>query len=225
MFAGGSPPSNIGRGITVRTSPMFAGGSPPPNIDPWMAVTNRPTFAGGRPPLNIDRWITVTGRSSLQGGARPLNIAASKGLTMPRISQTEKRYAIRRALAGIDAQLDASTTPMLHGKRHTVAEMKAVLQRALDAAAAVDKARAAYAHAVRQERAASRPAEALLLVLKGWIVNHRGPKADVLGAFGWKPPKKPGPKTVEGKARGAAKTRATRAAKKAALQEAKRARR
>ena len=132
---------------------------------------------------------------------------------MPRATQTTKLERARTLVAGIQKHLAAGGKYYLQGRAFSRDDLIATFQEELDALRAIQAARAALASAVAREVDVERRVRSLELDLKGLVQNLFGHRIDVLGAFGWSVPKKPGPKTPAAKALGAEKAAATRKAR------------
>jgi hypothetical protein len=133
---------------------------------------------------------------------------------MPRTTQTARSAAATAVLRGITKRLVAGKTYSVDGKTYSPKEIAARYQAYLDALEGLRSARAALRLAVANERKVARQLAALTVGLKTMLTVQFGTSNVVLADFGWSVPKKPGPKTVAGKVAGAAKARATRAARK-----------
>jgi hypothetical protein len=118
-----------------------------------------------------------------------------------------------KALLGVDQTFQGLTTVKLQGTVWTLADIKAALQGAIDAANASDTAKQHKVDAVADERKARAKANALLSAMKAWVVGNSGTdNAGPLGVLGFEPPK-PRKVKVTTKAAALAKSEATRAAR------------
>jgi hypothetical protein len=119
-----------------------------------------------------------------------------------------------RITEGLTRRFSALGKPLLlDGEAFTVAQLAALFRDHDDAIAAVDRARAGLAAAVERERVAALRAVHLTRALKTVVHAHFGDSPEAWADFGWEVPRKPGPRTPEAKARGAAKGRETRRAR------------
>jgi hypothetical protein len=149
----------------------------------------------------------------IEGKGSPSNSIALERGPMPKITKTEKRARARDAIAGLKKHFGPGEIKQLGGKATTRDGLVAVLQEHLDALAAVDAATVALRVAVARESALDRRVRALVRLLQHLVVSRLGADHAIFGDFGWKVPKKPGPKTVAAKAEGARKAELTRAAR------------
>jgi len=133
---------------------------------------------------------------------------------MPRLSKVTKFARTVSVIDGLTKRMKPSEPYVLSGKRFTQAQLLAVFRAHRDALSGVDHARARFRAAVAKERKAAAEAAATTARLKAWVANEFGLDLAVWADFGWVLPKKPGPKTVGGKARGVAKRAAAREARK-----------
>ena len=148
----------------------------------------------------------------IEGEARPaISLAPDRG-NMPKTSQTTKADRARSVLQGIEKRLTPLKSVKVRRKKRSVKELAAVYTAYLDALDEVRRARSVLALAVRKERAAARGVAALTPELKLIVRVICGGGVDVLGDFGWAPPKKPGPRTVAAKFDGVSKRAAGREA-------------
>jgi hypothetical protein len=129
---------------------------------------------------------------------------------MPRISKLAKLTRARSITSGLFKHFAPRIKHRIAGNRYSQREMIAVFQSHLEAIEEVDAARARLGAAVQKERALGRRADALSMELKAFIENRFGANVVVLADFGWRPPKKPGPKTVAAKLAGVKKREAKR---------------
>jgi hypothetical protein len=118
-----------------------------------------------------------------------------------------------KALLGVDQAFPGLTTVKLMGTIWTLADIKATLQGAIDAANASDKAKQQKVDAVANERKARAKASALLSAIKANVVGNSGTDAaGPLGVLGFQPPK-PHKVSVKTKAEAQQKSAATRASR------------
>jgi hypothetical protein len=118
-----------------------------------------------------------------------------------------------KALLGVDQVFSGLTTVKLKGTIWTLADIKATLSGAVDAANANDKAKQQKADAVANEREARAKAVALLSAMKAWVIGNSGTDASgPLGELGFEPPK-PRKVSVQTKAVAQQKSAATRKAR------------
>ncbi len=100
----------------------------------------------------------------------------------------------------------------LGGESLKVADLIDILEAPTAAAAATDKAKAAYTASVTAERAARTKARTTRVSLQSYLVGIHGEDSTILAEFGMVIKKQPA-KTVEVKAEAAEKMRATRKAR------------
>ena len=135
------------------------------------------------------------------------------GESMARISQTTKRWRTTRALEGVKTVFPGDGSLQIAGRAYTYAKLRELLQAQLDALDAIEAARSAYAYAVARERELAPRVNRVLVSLQLSLRGKHGADVALLGQFGFRPPRKPGPKTVASRRRVVEKGRATRAAK------------
>jgi hypothetical protein len=132
---------------------------------------------------------------------------------MARISQTDKRTRTRKALDGVTKTFPSQGSITLLGKTYSHAELRALLQGQLDALDAIDAAKQSYAVAVQRERQLAPRVTKVVFALRDHLLSRHGSNLAGLAPFGFRPPRKPGPKTTAAKLHGVQKRAATRAAK------------
>lgn len=111
--------------------------------------------------------------------------------------------------AGIDKHITGNVT--LGSVAYTTATLKAVFALAITAITAAEALHQQWTDAVASAHTAEATANALLELLRNYVISQFGKTANaVLGDFGMTAPKAPGPKTVAAKATAAAKAAATR---------------
>jgi hypothetical protein len=170
---------------------------------------------GGRGlPSNPALGLTLATRLGIAGSTLPPNGTRAIEGAMPRKTKLMKRDALRRLLSGIAKRFPPAREFVLEQKKYTRAELAAVFEAHLRALDAVDQAHAAHRAALRKEDEAGRAAHHLAQVLQRLVAGELGRRLGVLADFGWKVPKKPGPKTTKAKLAGTTKARATREARK-----------
>jgi hypothetical protein len=119
-----------------------------------------------------------------------------------------------KAIAGTKQHLASEPSVPLEGTSYTPAAVEARFQSAIDAADATVTARGVFRDAVKAEAAQRAGILLFLTALKAYVVLKFGQDAAATQAdFGFVPRKKP-VRTADAKAMAAAKTRATRAARK-----------
>jgi hypothetical protein len=128
---------------------------------------------------------------------------------MPRIAKVMKRARAASMIAGLKKRFAPDHVFALRNVKYTRQELIALCQAQIDALDAVAAAAVAAAAARARERAAARRLQDVTQSLKAFIGVTFGDRASY-GDFGWEAPKKPGPKTVAAKARGAERLRETR---------------
>jgi hypothetical protein len=130
---------------------------------------------------------------------------------------TEKDLATK-TMSGIDAHFAGLAGIPLDGEVFTPATLKAVFQDEIDGLNAADAQKIVWQQKVALGRTKVTRARQVRKALQGWVLSTQGAGAvQVLGDLGMEPPKPPGPRTAAAKAQSVAKSKATRAAKKAAL--------
>jgi hypothetical protein len=148
---------------------------------------------------------------TFEGRRYPSNSTRVGPGAMPRSSKEKQLASARDAIAGLKKTFAPGEAMVVGGIECTRDEIIADLQAHVDALRAVDAARAAYRGAVGRERDAARAAAAWLARVKLFLLANHGGNEAVLSAFGWKAPKKPGPKTVASKLQGVRRAEETRA--------------
>jgi hypothetical protein len=133
---------------------------------------------------------------------------------MPRISKIDKLAQARNIIRGVSSRFTKGTGYQLAGKKYSPRELIALFQAHVDAIHEVEAARARFTVAVLNEKEAARRTAGMAQALRLFIAGNFGEAPEVWGAFGWDPPKKPGPKTVRAKVAGVQKRATGRAAKK-----------
>jgi hypothetical protein len=165
----------------------------------------------------LDAFASPAVQRTIEGQARPAILFQSRGasharrrLVMPRVAKVIKRARASSILAGLKKRYEPDDVLNVGGKKCTRRELVDLYQAHLDALRAVDETAAAASAAVAKERAIARDLGPVTFFLKVWVESTLGRSPVILGDFGWEVPKKPGPKTVAAKARGAEKLRETR---------------
>jgi len=133
---------------------------------------------------------------------------------MPRTSQLTRGQRASKVISGVEKRFPRRETYLLDGKPYSRDEIVAVFRDAVDALGAIQAARAALAAAIAKERATARRVQALMPRIVAYVGERFGSSADVFADFGWKLPKKPGPKTTAAKLAGLVKGQATRKARR-----------
>ena len=132
---------------------------------------------------------------------------------MPKKSQLTKRTAAAGVIAGLEKRWHAGARIRVHGKDYSREELVALFRSQIEALEAIRLARIALSVAVASERGIARQVQSRMANLRDAVTMAFGSPPDVLADFGWKAPRKPGPKTVAAKRAGAEKLRATRKAR------------
>jgi hypothetical protein len=127
---------------------------------------------------------------------------------MPVQSRIEKLVTAQDVIHGLKKRLEPGATHLVGGKRFTTEQLIARYEAQLAALEAVRQAWIAWQMALDAERKLRKPTIGLTLDLKNFVSVHFGLGA--YGDFGWKAPKKPGPKTVKAKLAGVEKRRKNR---------------
>jgi hypothetical protein len=129
---------------------------------------------------------------------------------MARISKADKAVQARNLMKAIPKHL--GTGPLLlKGQKYTMKQVVALFQSHLDALDEVNRARVVFRVAVGKETALAKRVKELAASVKRLVNARFGVNYEVLGDFGWTPPKKPGPKTSKAKLAGVKKREARRA--------------
>jgi hypothetical protein len=128
---------------------------------------------------------------------------------MPKISETTKRAQANGILNGLAKRFKPREKLMIGGTVYTLPELTAIFRGHLTALTALRTLRAALAGKVQEERAIAKQVSELRADLLLFISARFGRSPVSLGDFGFSMPGKPGPKTVEAKALGAERVRAT----------------
>ena len=123
-------------------------------------------------------------------------------------ARLEKLINARDVIGGVRRRLGKRAALWVAGKKLTPNAVIAVYEEQLAAMEAVRQAHIAYELALAAERKLRRPVQTFTLDLKATVRNELGLAA--YRDFGWKLPRKPGPKTLASKLAGVQK----RAAKK-----------
>jgi hypothetical protein len=127
---------------------------------------------------------------------------------MPKESALTKFTRATGVIAGLKKRFSPGEKVMVRGKDWPVDDLVALFQAEIDALAAVRARYGEYLSAVAAERKLAPRCRTMEVDLKGIVGNLFGPEA--LAEFGWRRPKKTGPKTVAAKAASAEKARETR---------------
>jgi hypothetical protein len=124
----------------------------------------------------------------------------------------------QKAIAGVTKYFASVTKVTLLGTDYTPAALTAKLQSEIDALNALASGKAQMKQQVATTREVRKIMRAFRAALRKYILGAYGPTAvQMLEDFGMKAPKNTGPKTAEAKAVAAAKSAATKKAKKDAL--------
>jgi hypothetical protein len=130
---------------------------------------------------------------------------------MPKIGKVTKVAQATYAVRGLSKHFAKEGTHLVAGVRTTQPQLIALFESHLAAIRKSDAARAALGAAVREEARIARAASAMIQRLKLSVYSMFGPDPGVFGDFGWRVPRKRGPKTARGKAEGVRKRAARRA--------------
>jgi hypothetical protein len=135
-------------------------------------------------------------------------------------NQTTTVVRDQKAIAGVDKYLGNAANVQLQGKTYTPAAIKAALQAEIDANRSLDLARSAVRQQVADTKPVRASARGMRSALRKYVLSTYGAYAvQVFEDFGFNVPKSLGPQTAEAKAKSAVKAKATRDAKKAALEK------
>lgn len=134
--------------------------------------------------------------------------------TKQKTNKATRTLSFTTIMAGIAQHVAAAI--VLGGASMTQAALIAIYQAALQAQTDLDAARQAVTARVQAHKKALAAADAVTVLLHRWAQGQFGPESPVLQDFGFVPAT-PTDKTVAVKAGAAAKSTATRKAKKAAL--------
>jgi hypothetical protein len=119
-----------------------------------------------------------------------------------------------KAILGINKHLASVASVTLGGVAYKPADLTTQLQAFITSANAVDSARATWLKMVQDGLASKTQTIGLLRALKSYLlVNYGSEAVDLLGDFGFSPPKPTGTVPVKVKAAAVDKTLATRAAR------------
>ena len=103
---------------------------------------------------------------------------------------------------GHSARFGKRSKLVVSGKQYTPQEVIALYESHVDAIREAETARVLFTVAVRKKQALARRTKALALQLKLTVFNEFGLAPGPWGDFGWKLPKKPGPKTAAARYQG-----------------------
>jgi hypothetical protein len=129
---------------------------------------------------------------------------------MPKQSKGTKAMRAFHVIAGVKKHFPRQGALMVGGTPYTPEQLVRFFQAHIDAIDAVDAAHADVLAAITRERDVARQVRKLTHLLKYVVAVMLGEDPSTWADFGWEPPKKPGPKTLEAKVRGAERARATR---------------
>ena len=151
-----------------------------------------------------------TDRMALVRPRRPLEIAgnALPSNSMSVQARLEKVTTANGVITGVRNRLMGEKVLWVGGRKLTPAGLIALYEEQLAALEQVRQAWIAYQVALAAERQLRRPMQSLTVDVKNTVTMLLGENG--FPEFGWKKPKKPGPKTVKSKLAGVEK----RAAKK-----------
>jgi hypothetical protein len=121
-----------------------------------------------------------------------------------------KRGRNLRVLQGLQKRGQALGSFRLDGKPYDAESLSQALQAHLDALDRVDSLHANLAEAVRVERALEAKTADLVRAFRDHLLYKEGPQGEVLATYGFRVPRKTGPKTNIAKVISAARMRATR---------------
>jgi hypothetical protein len=131
---------------------------------------------------------------------------------MPKTSRTIRRVRALSLARGIEKRFLPRKLYRIAGTKRSRAVLLAILAAYQEALQRTDAAHIALHAAVAAEKAAERRVAKLTRELQVAVRSLFGDDRVVLGDFGWRPPRKPGPKTVEAKFQGVVKRAARRRA-------------
>src|ERR1700759_4838369 len=93
-----------------------------------------------------------------------------------------------QVIAGIKKDLQTVSSLALAGSTYTMTALEQLVQSRLDAATAVDNARAEWHHAVATYKALNTNVTQVVRALRQYVINAYGPDSPVLADFGFSPP-------------------------------------
>jgi hypothetical protein len=160
--------------------------------------------------------------AEISGHVRPSIFLAFTGAAMPKEGKVTKRVRALKLMAGVTEAFPVNETVPVASKKLSAAELIEAAKAHIDALDAVDRSHAVFKQAVHDEAKLARQMSRVLKAVKAWVLGVRGPRPDLLAAFGFDVPKAPGPKTAKAKAKQVERAHKTREAKKAALAQVKR---
>jgi len=164
-------------------------------------LVRRLEFVGSALPASSGALMTRTWALEIDGNALPSN-------SMPVQARLEKVTTANDVIKGVRRRLMHMPVIPLGGRKLTPDALVALYEAQLAAIERVRQAWSAYQQALFEERRLRKPMQAMTVHVKNAVMMELGP--DGYPDFGWKTPKKPGPKTVKAKLAGVQK----RAAKK-----------
>jgi hypothetical protein len=132
---------------------------------------------------------------------------------MPKISETTKMAQADGILKGLSKRFKPREKLTIAGTLYTTTELMAIVRGHLTVLTELRALRGALAGKVREERAIAKEMTELRAALVLFVESRFGRNPVALGDFGFRMPKKPGPKTLAGKVHGAEQLRATRDAR------------
>ncbi len=127
-------------------------------------------------------------------------------------NRTVRTGADARVIEGIDTEFHSLPYILAGGRQFTPTELKAFIQRRIDAEERVRQARAVWIAASAEYEAIHAEVSGVVTDVKQAAMAAFGKNSPKLASFGFEPPKKP-TMTEEQKAAAVAKRRATRAAR------------
>jgi hypothetical protein len=130
---------------------------------------------------------------------------ALPSIFMPVQSRIEKLTTAQDVISGVKKRFTPGRSYMVAGKSYTTEQIIACYEAQLAALEAVRLAYIAWQVALHDERKLRKPTIRFTVDLKTVVQSNWGTSA--FGDFGWKAPKKPGPKTVKAKLAGVEKRR------------------
>ncbi len=160
-----------------------------------------------------ERCPAISVHAMIEGHTRPAISTPLTERSMPKIGQITKRTQAASLITGIKKHLAHKKAHFFMGASFSTKDLIALFQSHLDALDKISGLRAALAGAVADERRLAKRTKAVAKGLKAFMAGTKGVSPVLFNDFGWRVPKRPGPKTVAGKLAGAEKTRATRAAR------------
>ena len=128
---------------------------------------------------------------------------------MDKRSKTARESRLANIVRAIDQRMANVDSMMMHGKKYTPAELRALFQEELDAMASTRRATAARQAAVRDERRITARNKPVLQAFESYLVNQHGAQSQELKLFTFTPRRK-GKKSANVKAKAVERSAETR---------------